>query len=67
MGRYLLSRIAGVIGVLVAVSMITFVLMHAIPGGPFDVMGADASITIPESVKRQLETKYGLDKPVWVQ
>jgi ABC-type dipeptide/oligopeptide/nickel transport system permease component len=47
--------------------MITFILMHAIPGGPFDVMGADASITIPESVKRQLETKYGLDKPVWVQ
>jgi ABC-type dipeptide/oligopeptide/nickel transport system permease component len=67
MGRYLLNRIAGVVGVLLAVSLITFVLMHSVPGGPFDVMGLNTSISIPDSVKKQLEIAYGLDKPVWQQ
>src|SRR5436305_2340246 len=67
MGRYLLNRLAGVVGVLLAVSAITFFLMHSVPGGPFDVMGLDSSITIPDGVKHQLEAAYGLDKPVWQQ
>src|SRR5436190_17969032 len=67
MGRYLLSRLAGVVGVLLAVSLITFVLMHAVPGGPFDVMGINRSVAIPDNIKRQLEAKYGLDQPVLVQ
>jgi peptide/nickel transport system permease protein len=67
MGRYLLNRLAGVVGVLLAVSAITFFLMHAVPGGPFDVMGLDNSITIPAGVMKQLKALYGLDKPVWQQ
>jgi ABC-type dipeptide/oligopeptide/nickel transport system permease component len=67
MGRYLLGRIAGVIGVLIAVSAITFFLMKAIPSGPFDIMAVNASVTIPDVVKAQLEAKYGLDKPVLTQ
>jgi peptide/nickel transport system permease protein len=67
MVRYILNRIAGVIGVLLAVSAITFFLMHSVPGGPFDVMGLDRSITIPDGVKHQLEIQYGLDQPVFVQ
>ena len=67
MARYILNRIAGVFGVLLAVSAITFFLMHAVPGGPFDVMGLDRSITIPAGVMKQLNITYGLDKPVWQQ
>jgi ABC-type dipeptide/oligopeptide/nickel transport system permease component len=67
MGRYLLGRLVGVIGVLLAVSFITFVLMKAVPGGPFDMMAVNANVAIPEAIKRQLEIKYGLDKPVVVQ
>jgi peptide/nickel transport system permease protein len=67
MGRYLLGRIAGIIGVLVAVSAITFFLMKAVPGGPFDVMAVNASVQIPDEYKAQLEAKYGLNKPVLTQ
>lgn len=67
MGRYILIRLAGVIGVLLAVSLITFVLMKAVPAGPFDIMAVNASVTIPDEVKAALEAKYGLDKPVLTQ
>ena len=67
MGRYVLIRLAGVIGVLLAVSAITFFLMKAIPSGPFDIMAVNASVTIPDEVKAQLEAKYGLDKPILTQ
>lgn len=65
--RYILSRVAGLVGVLLAVSAITFFLMHAIPGGPFDVMGGDKAVAIPEETRQQLLALYGLDKPVWQQ
>jgi ABC-type dipeptide/oligopeptide/nickel transport system permease component len=67
MGRYILIRIASLIGVLLAVSLITFVLMKAVPGGPFDVMAVNSSITIPDDVKQMLMKNSGLDKPVMVQ
>jgi ABC-type dipeptide/oligopeptide/nickel transport system permease component len=67
MGRYILIRIASVIGVLLAVSLITFVLMKAVPGGPFDVMAVNSSITIPDDVKQMLMKNSGLDKPMLVQ
>jgi peptide/nickel transport system permease protein len=65
--RYILTRLAGLIGVLLAVSALTFFLMHAIPGGPFDVMGGDKAVAIPEETRRQLMALYGLDRPVWQQ
>lgn len=67
MGRYLLMRLAGVVGVLLAVSLITFVLMHVVPAGPFDIMAVRANKAIPDVLKKQLEKTYGLDKPVLVQ
>jgi peptide/nickel transport system permease protein len=67
MGRYILMRLAGVVGVLIAVSFITFILMKAIPSGPFDMMGVRANKAIPDLLKKQLEIKYGLDKPVLIQ
>jgi ABC-type dipeptide/oligopeptide/nickel transport system permease component len=67
MGRYFIIRIAGVIGVLLAVSFITFVLMKAVPGGPFDIMAVNATVNIPDEVKASLEKKYGLDQPVLTQ
>jgi ABC-type dipeptide/oligopeptide/nickel transport system permease component len=67
MGRYLLGRIAGLVGVLVAVSAITFFLMHSVPSGPFDIIQLGSNITIPDGVKKNLEIAYGLDKPLWQQ
>jgi peptide/nickel transport system permease protein len=65
--RFVISRLAGLVGVLLAVSLITFVLMHAVPGGPFDAMAMQRQQMIPEAIKQQLMAKYGLDKPLWEQ
>ncbi|MGI8916706.1 MAG: ABC transporter permease [Chloroflexota bacterium] len=67
MVRYIAARLGGLAGVLLAVSALTFFLMHAIPGGPFDVLGGDKAVSIPEDTKKQLMALYGLDKPIWQQ
>ena len=45
------------------VSIITFSLMHAVPGGPFD----ETKQPLPPAAKANILRKYGLDKPVWQQ
>jgi ABC-type dipeptide/oligopeptide/nickel transport system permease component len=46
--------------------MITFGMMHAVPGGPFDVY-ADQQIPLPEHIQQNLYAKYHLDEPIYVQ
>lgn len=59
---YIVKRIFQAIIVILFVTCITFVLMNLIPGGPF------LSEKVPNSeVIKNLESKYGLDKPVIVQ
>ena len=62
--RYIIRRILQFIPVLLAVTFFTFVLMRAIPGGPFDFAG-DKSL--PPQVVANLEAKYHLDWPLWKQ
>lgn len=62
--RYIIRRILQFIPVLIAVTLFTFVLMRAIPGGPFDFVG-DKSM--PPQVVANLEAKYHLDWPMWKQ
>jgi len=64
LARYLAGRIAGLIFVLFAVSVIAFGLMQAVPGGPF---GADEKGNASAETRAVQEKKYGLDKPVYVQ
>lgn len=53
------------IPVLVVVTAITFFLMHAAPGGPWD---RDlSSRQVDENTQRLLNEYYGLDKPLWRQ
>ncbi len=63
MTRYILGRMVSLGLVLIVVSMITFVLMHAVPGGPFD----EVDQPLPPAAKANILRKYGLDKPVWQQ
>jgi ABC-type dipeptide/oligopeptide/nickel transport system permease component len=65
--RYIFLRITGLLGVLLIVSFITFTLMHAVPGGPFDARALEKQQMIPENIKQQLHEKYGLNQPVWRQ
>jgi len=65
MGGFLLRRIAQSIPVFIVITIITFALIHAIPGGPTARLELDADIK-PEDIAR-IKANMGLDKPVWMQ
>ncbi len=62
MGRYIVRRLIYLVAVLVVVSGITFGLMHAVPGGPFDREKA-----LPAETIANLEKRYHLDQPLLKQ
>ena len=59
---YIARRILWIVPVLFTVSIITFLLMHAVPGGPWD-----AEKRLPAGVQARLNAQYGLDKPIHEQ
>ena len=59
---YLTRRILWIIPVLFAVSVITFILMHAVPGGPWS-----QEKRLPAAVVTRLNAEYGLDQPIYIQ
>jgi ABC-type dipeptide/oligopeptide/nickel transport system permease component len=61
---YVLRRLLWSIPVLFAVSIITFVLMHLVPGDPWNGCGHRVC---PAGVKDQFDQYYGLDKPLFIQ
>jgi len=61
--RYIIGRLVSLLFVLAAVSLVTFLLMHAVPGGPFDT----GERRLPEATRLAQLRKYGLDKPIWEQ
>jgi len=59
---YIGRRVLWIIPVLFAVSIITFTLMHSVPGGPWD-----REKRLPQATVDRLNAKYGLDQPIYVQ
>lgn len=62
MSTYILRRLAWTGPVLLAISLITFVLMHLVPGGPWD-----QHKQLAPSVVENLNRRYNLDRPAWEQ
>ncbi|MGI8549235.1 MAG: ABC transporter permease [Dehalococcoidia bacterium] len=62
MTRYIVRRLIWLVPVLWFVATITFVLMHKVPGGPFD-----REKRLPPQTIANLNRKYGLDKPGYEQ
>ncbi len=62
MTRYFFTRLAGAIPTLFIIITLTFFLMRAAPGGPFDQEQA-----LPPEIVANLQSAYGLDQPVWIQ
>jgi ABC-type dipeptide/oligopeptide/nickel transport system permease component len=62
MTAYIIRRVLWIIPVMFVISLITFILMHATPGGPFDTAKAHSA-----AVTANLEHKYGLDQPLPLQ
>lgn len=64
MTKYVIKRFLVAIPVMFAIALATFLLVQAMPGGPFDAVGFRA---MPEDIRRVLEQRYGLDQPLYVQ
>lgn len=63
MFQYVVSRLLSSLFSLVIVSMIIFLLMHAIPGGPFGAIQRGLS----PAAEANLYRIYGLNRPLWQQ
>ena len=58
--RYILKRLALVVGTAFFVSSVTFLAIHALPGSPFTTEKNPASAIANNH-------RYGLDQPLWIQ
>ncbi len=61
--RFIFGRLASIALTFFVVSVIIFLMMHAVPGGPFD--GNDMPVS--DAVKAKLNASLGLDRPLYVQ
>ena len=59
---FILKRLAVAVPTLLALIVISFLMMHAAPGGPFT-----QEKQLQAAVLANLNAKYGLDQPIWVQ
>jgi oligopeptide transport system permease protein len=62
MWSYTLRRLLATIPTLLAVITVSYLLVHAAPGGPFD-----AERVVSQAVLANLQAKYHLDVPPWQQ
>ncbi|MDB4954845.1 MAG: oppB [Myxococcales bacterium] len=60
--RFLLGRFVSAVVVIWIVATMSFLLLHAAPGGPFDT---DQKRSV--AVQRAMEDRYGLHDPLWEQ
>ena len=63
---FIFRRLLWTIPVLILISLITFLLMHAAPGGPWD-RDEERGKEIPAQVRKILNQEFGLEKPLWRQ
>lgn len=64
--RHVLSRVLQGLGLVLAVVILNFLLVHSAPGDPVETI-AGASGGMSEELKAELRSQYGLDRPLPVQ
>lgn len=64
MSDYYIRRTLYILPTLFVVLLVTFILMHAAPGGPWDV--DPSSRTSDPRLQERLDRVYGLDKPLFL-
>lgn len=62
MASYTAQRLLWFIPVMLGLASVTFLLMHFVPGGPWD-----QEKRLPPSVTESLNRRYGLSDPLWRQ
>jgi oligopeptide transport system permease protein len=60
---YLVRRTLSMLVTFVVVSIVIFLMMHSITGGPFD----GYQMPLPDNIRARLMAQLGLDQPIWVQ
>jgi oligopeptide transport system permease protein len=69
--NFLLQRIGRIIFVLVSVELLIFLLVHAVPGGPWDAPGnqlpAMRNVFMDDDTMERRVQYYGLGLPMWRQ
>jgi oligopeptide transport system permease protein len=65
MGKFVIQRLLWMIPVLFVITLVTFLFMHAAPGGPWD--RDPGRRQVDPATQAMLNSKYGLDKPMWRQ
>ncbi len=65
LGSYIAQRILQLIPVLIGVSLVTFLMLHLVPGDPVFIFAGDKPLT--EERAAILRHELGLDRPLWVQ
>lgn len=65
MARYVLWRLIQALPLLLGISLIAFLILQAIPGGPTAAYRGTATVTADDL--RRIERELGLDQPIFVQ
>ena len=63
MTGFIIRRVISMAVTFIVVSIVIFLMMHSIPGGPFD----GYEMPLPDNIKAKLMATLGLDKPLWEQ
>ncbi len=64
---YILRRLLQSLLTLWIISVVTFVIAQATPGGPFGLDDPDQAARVPQEMRDHYRRLYGLDQPVTVQ
>ena len=62
---YISKRFLQAIPVIVGISVLTFAMLHLVPGDPVQIFAGDKPLT--EERAAQIRHQLGLDRPLWVQ
>jgi peptide/nickel transport system permease protein len=62
---YIVNRLAQAVPVIVGISVVTFLMLHLVPGDPVQLFAGDKPLT-PERAD-EIRHQLGLDRPLWVQ
>jgi ABC-type dipeptide/oligopeptide/nickel transport system permease component len=62
---YIVNRLVQAVPVIIGISVVTFLMLHLVPGDPVQIFAGDKPLT-PERAD-EIRHQLGLDRPLWVQ
>ncbi len=63
--RFIFTRLSLIVPTFIGITLLTFLLVHAVPGDPIEILAGERGITAARHA--ELLHDYGLDRPLYVQ